>query len=732
VEAVSPALKTSASGSSTDDLIRAVLTRPAEPDRTQAPDRAPRRLAPRGSAFVAAAAALTGAVVVLASSPGAGLVAGAAVLSAWAVSGIVLTIRRPDERLGVLASVGALIGAVAVVAAWRIGRASGNQAGAELARDMALGLLPAVGLHLLAGLPEGHLESQGARRGVAGAYLAGALVGVGLTSGHHRVPAALFVAWAAVAGVIALAASSARYRRTAGLVRRRLQWFGVAMAVTTEVALVAIALRILVAWPSHLGIVVALTTIVLPLALAVAAASDRVAGGADRLLAHTVSVAGISGVVVAVYLLVVIGLGRSPARNERTLLLLSMLAAGIAAALYLPARQRLERWANNLVYGERHAPDEVLRTFGSRLSRSIPLDELLLQLAESLQKVLNLRAAEVWTGSSERLERTVSVPDRPASHFGLSSSEAPVVSRAGVSGPAWMQVWLPQLLGGREDAVMRVAPVVHSGELLALIVAERAPGADAFTEEDERVLTELARQIGLALHNVNLDSALQASLDEVRRQAQELRDSRSRIVATADAARRQIERNLHDGAQQHLVAMALQMKLARQLAGTDAEAAQSMLDELSENLKEAIQDLRDLAHGIYPPLLMDRGLAEALAAAGRRAALPTNVRVETDGRFGQEIEAAVYFCCLEGMQNAGKHAGEGSTIEVRVWEDEGALLFEVSDDGAGFAYDNRVPGAGFINMSDRLGAIGGSLRVESAPGTGSRIQGTIPIEPSPT
>jgi signal transduction histidine kinase len=275
---------------------------------------------------------------------------------------------------------------------------------------------------------------------------------------------------------------------------------------------------------------------------------------------------------------------------------------------------------------------------------------------------------------------------------------------------------------------MRVAPVVHSGELLALIVAERAAGGEPFTEEDERVLTELARQIGLALHNVNLDSALQASLDEVRRQAQELRDSRSRIVATADAARREIERNLHDGAQQHLVAMALQMKLARQLAGTDAEAAQAMLDELADNLKEAIQELRDLAHGIYPPLLMDRGLGEAMAAAGRRAALPTNVNVDTAERFGQEVEAAVYFCCLEAMQNAGKHAGDGATIEVRVWQDEGALLFEVSDDGAGFAYDNRTPGAGFINMSDRLGAIGGSLRVESARGQGTHIHGTIPVE----
>ncbi|MDQ1404222.1 MAG: hypothetical protein QOG03_2538 [Actinomycetota bacterium] len=717
---------------STDDLIKSILTRPAEPTERRgqraSKDGARRGTTTRGPAIVASVAALAAGGFVLTSRPGAGLVTGLAIVAVWAACGLVLALRRPDEQLGLLAGVGALVGAIALVAASRIGTHTGGQALVELLRGVALGLVPAVMLHLLTGLPDGHLGSSRARRGVAAAYLTGAVVGIGLSTGHHRVPVVPFVAWAVVASVIALTASSARYRQTAGLVRRRLQWFGVALAVATEVALVAIALRILVAWPPHLGIVIAVATVPLPLALAAAAASERVASGADRLLAHTVSTAGISGVVVVVYLLVVIGLGRSPQGGERTLLLLSMAAAGVAAALYLPARQRLERFANHLVYGERHAPDEVLRTFGSRLSRSIPLDELLLQLAESLQKVLNLRAAEVWTGSPERLERTVSVPDRPPMHFGLSSSETPVVSRAGVSGPAWMQVWLPQLLAGREDAVMRVAPVVHSGELLALIVAERAAGGEPFTEEDERVLTELARQIGLALHNVNLDSALQASLDEVRRQAQELRDSRSRIVATADAARREIERNLHDGAQQHLVAMALQMKLARQLAGTDAAAAQAMLDELADNLKEAIQELRDLAHGIYPPLLMDRGLGEAMAAAGRRAALPTNVNVDTAERFGQEVEAAVYFCCLEAMQNAGKHAGDGATIEVRVWQDEGALLFEVSDDGAGFAYDNRTPGAGFINMSDRLGAIGGSLRVESARGQGTHIHGTIPVE----
>jgi signal transduction histidine kinase len=274
-----------------------------------------------------------------------------------------------------------------------------------------------------------------------------------------------------------------------------------------------------------------------------------------------------------------------------------------------------------------------------------------------------------------------------------------------------------------------MVPVAHSGDLLGMIVVERPAGAAQFHDEDERLLTELARQAGLALHNLQLDSALQASLDEVRRQAAELQASRLRIVATADAERRRIERNLHDGAQQHLVALAVKMRLARQFVDRDLDKARAMLDQLGEDLSAAVDELRALAHGIYPPLLMDRGLVDALSAAARRAALPTSVEAGTVGRYAQEIEAAVYFCCLEAMQNAGKHAGEGASAVVRVREEEGALLFEVADNGAGFDLAGRTStGAGFVNMGDRVGAIGGSVNVESAPGRGTRVYGMIPVE----
>jgi signal transduction histidine kinase len=404
-----------------------------------------------------------------------------------------------------------------------------------------------------------------------------------------------------------------------------------------------------------------------------------------------------------------------------------MVAAGLVALLYVPTRARLARFANRLVYGEHNAPDDVIRTFGSRLSRAVPMDELLLQMAESLRKTLLLDAVEVWTGSGGRFERIVSDPDRGNANMTLNASEEPIVARAGVSGPAWMRVWLPRMIEGRESPHIRIAPVTHSGDLLGLILIERKSDGRPLTQDDERTLTELARQVGLALHNVQLDSALQASLDEVRRQASALQASRGRIVAAADAERRRIERNLHDGAQQHLVALAVKVRLARQLAEMDADQSKKILEELGTDVQDALQELRDLAHGIYPPLLADRGLGEALVAAAGRSPVPTTVTTEGLARYTPEIEAAVYFCCLEALQNAGKYAGEGASANVRVWTEAGALLFDVIDDGAGFDASNRKMGAGFTNMSDRLGAIGGTLRVESAPGRGTKVGGTIPL-----
>jgi signal transduction histidine kinase len=231
----------------------------------------------------------------------------------------------------------------------------------------------------------------------------------------------------------------------------------------------------------------------------------------------------------------------------------------------------------------------------------------------------------------------------------------------------------------------------------------------------------------LAVHNQLLDSALQKSMDGLHRQAAELQASRARVVAAADAERRRIERNLHDGAQQHLTALAIKLGMVVDLADDDPALAGELLQEARGDVNNAVRELRDLAHGIYPPLLAESGLPAALAAAARRSTLPATVDAAHVGRYPADVEATVYFCCLEAMQNACKYAGHEAALTLRVREDPGKLTFQVADNGTGFDAKNRGLGAGFLNMADRLGALGGSLQVDSAPRQGTTVSGTVPV-----
>ena len=199
-----------------------------------------------------------------------------------------------------------------------------------------------------------------------------------------------------------------------------------------------------------------------------------------------------------------------------------------------------------------------------------------------------------------------------------------------------------------------------------------------------------------------------------------------RIVAAGDAERRKLERNLHDGAQQHLVALAVKLRIAKDAVVDDPADAEAMIDEVRGDLQEAIAELRSLAHGIYPPLLMSGGLAEALPAAAARAALPTSHEVAVVPA-SQEVEAAVYFCCMEALQNAGKHAGRrGVSVDHRVGGPDRPALGG-ADDGHGFDASGPADvGHGFVNMRDRMGAFGGTVDVMSTPGCGTTIRGHVP------
>jgi signal transduction histidine kinase len=254
--------------------------------------------------------------------------------------------------------------------------------------------------------------------------------------------------------------------------------------------------------------------------------------------------------------------------------------------------------------------------------------------------------------------------------------------------------------------------VLHRGEVLGALTI-RKPPSEPLSDSEEKLVADVAQQAGLVLGNVRL--------------IEELRASRQRLVTAQDEERRRLERDIHDGAQQQLVAMSVKLRLARNLSAKDPAKAAEMLDQLQAENQDTLETLRDLARGIYPPLLADRGLAAALEAQGRKGAIPVEVSADGTGRYPQEVEAAAYFCCLEAMQNVAKYA-EASLIRVRLRSENGVLVFSVEDDGRGFDRSLMKAGSGLRNMGDRIDALGGTLEITSSPGEGTSVTGRIPAQ----
>ncbi|WP_018639112.1 sensor histidine kinase [Parafrankia elaeagni] len=453
-----------------------------------------------------------------------------------------------------------------------------------------------------------------------------------------------------------------------------------------------------------------------------------------------------------------------------------LVATALAAATAAGARARTLNVVLGVVRGARYAPDDVLRTFGEDASRGVGLNETLRGLGEALRRGLTLQRVEIWTGAAGRLTAAVVLPDiegTPPAGAGVaisdSSSDADgegdatgggaqvgsamnltvadlvALARTRVAGPGWLALWVPSLARRHGDLQVRVIPARAGGALLGMLVVSRPPEAPRFSEQEDRMLAELGTRLGTVLHNRQLDANLRDALADLRHANDELRVSRARLVATADAERRRIERDLHDGAQQQLVSLAVGLRLVRDLVADsmgeetaaarnedavaarneDAAAADELLTAMAEQVTETIAEVRNLAHGIYPPLLRSSGLAEALRAAGQRSALGVTVGADGIGRYPPDIEAAVYFCCLEALQNAAKHAA-GCSVDILLVEEESALTFTVRDNGPGFDPQRSERGHGMTNMADRIGAIGGTLRWESAVGTGTRVLGIVP------
>jgi signal transduction histidine kinase len=251
--------------------------------------------------------------------------------------------------------------------------------------------------------------------------------------------------------------------------------------------------------------------------------------------------------------------------------------------------------------------------------------------------------------------------------------------------------------------------VVHGGDLLGAI-SIKMPRGEPLRPAGQQLVADVASQAGLVLANVSL--------------VEDLRASRQRLVAAQDEARRRLERNIHDGAQQDLVALAIKLQLGA--TAEDLAQARQIFGELHADAAGALDNLRELARGIYPPLLADLGLAAALGAQASKSALPVAVEADGLGRFGQDTEAAVYFCCLEALQNTSKYA-HATQARIAVQAQDGTLCFTVSDDGTGYDTRHTPIGSGLRNMTDRLAALGGRLEVSSAPSRGTTITGHLPV-----
>ena len=435
----------------------------------------------------------------------------------------------------------------------------------------------------------------------------------------------------------------------------------------------------------------------IPLALFVGILRYRL-WGIDRVISRTLLYGILAGFVTAVYVGVVVGIGRLVGDQgaDRGNLGLSIVATGIVALAFEPVKERVNRVVNRLVYGKRATPYEVLSEFCEKVADTVATEDLLSRLARILAEGTGAQRADVWLVIGDEV--------RPAASW--SSVDQPV------PGPVRLADGrLPPMTG-----VSAAVPVRHQGELLGALTVTK-PGRESLTPTEEKLVYDVGAQAGLVLRNGRLTAELMARLEE-------LKASRQRLAVTRDEERRRLERDLHDGAQQQLVAMKIELSMIEQMAEVGQPLA-DMLAQLKHDMSEALETVRDLARGIYPPLLASEGLPAALAGHARKVGVPVDVHADGVGRYPKEIEAAVYFCCLEALQNVAKYAA-ASRVELSLRAEEGSLVFRVDDDGVGFDPGSSRRGSGTQNMADRVEALDGTLEIRSQPGVGTTVVGRIP------
>ena len=494
-----------------------------------------------------------------------------------------------------------------------------------------------------------------------------------------------------------------RYRAGGAELRRQINWVALAGAAFALVQLVAIA-GILAdhgQQPPITGAAYAASAVIgllgFPAAITVGILKYRLYE-IDVIVNRAVVYGLVSAGLTAVYAGIVLGIGTLAGQQGSPVLTIA--AAVAVALLFHPARQWARRVANRLVYGERATPYQVLSDFAEDMAGQLDYDRAVDRMVTVLAGATGATRAEAWIRVGAELRPMTIWPGGSA-----PPADLPLAARPPDDGH------LPAFEG-----VTRAAAVRHGNELLGALVLQK-PRNEPLTAAEDKLLQHLASQAGLVFRNRRLTAELRATIAE-------LTASRRRLVGAQDAERRRIERNLHDGAQQQLIALSIQLGLLEESAG-DPGSVRQLAPQLKSAVRAALDDLRDLARGIYPPLLAEQGLAAALLGQVRKVPLPVSVEAEGIGRYPQDTESTVYFCALEALQNVAKYAA-ASQVTVGLSVVGGGLQFRVTDDGAGFDPGLTRKGTGLQGMADRLAALGGTLQVHSQPGHGTTVQGWLP------
>jgi signal transduction histidine kinase len=497
---------------------------------------------------------------------------------------------------------------------------------------------------------------------------------------------------------IVVAALVTRFRGGDPDVRQQVKWLAFALAVMLVAQLLG-PLRDSATGPAADPLATAFDAVSAAIPLAVLPAVVTLAilkyrlYQIDVIINKAVKYGLLSAALIAVYAAIVVGIGTLAGYVGGPLL--TVAAAVAIAVLFQPLRNRAQLLANRLVYGRRATPYQVLADFAQDMAGQPDAAATLDRMAALLAGATGATGVAVWIRVGDQLHPQAAWPAGSA-----ATEPVPLADGA-----------LPDF------GATRAVAVRHGNELLGALTVVKPPD-EPVSAAEESLLAHLASQTGLVLRNLRLTAELRATIDD-------LTASRQRLVRAQDEERHRIERNLHDGAQQQLVALSMLLRLLEDSAEDPGEV-KHLAVQLKDGLRAALEDLRALARGIYPPLLAEQGLSAALRAHADRVPVPVLLEADGIGRYRRDTEATAYFCILEALQNVAKYAS-ASRATVALACPDGHLEFTVADDGVGFDAATTTTGTGLQGMADRLAAVGGSLRVRSAPGTGTAIHGRLPV-----